>query len=176
MIDVAVRLIAAWLAHETYGVNAMTASLPHSRLGGGEDALPSAVPVYNDADDEGIARALSPKTLPAIAVWADSQDPVSEGPRQAEADATIAIGYFTKDSVNDLAQNRACGYLMRGVRRSLRNYAKGSLAEGYRELNGIRVMALSLGKEQRITMAGEGETPVMWGFLAVTARVADSVV
>lgn len=175
MIDVAVRLIAAFLAHETYGLNAMTASLPHKTIAGDDEALPSTVPIYNDADDKGVATAMTPPKLPAIVVWGDSSRHVESGKRDTIEDVTIAIGYLTKDSAADLVQNRTCGYLLRGAKRSLRKYEKVALSDDYRALNGIRITTVTIGQEQRITMAGEGDTPVLWGWLAITARVVDGV-
>lgn len=177
MIETAVQLLSAWFAHETYGINAMTQSLPHATIGGGSEALPPAtIPIYNDVDSKGVATSMVPPSLPAIVVLGDESRPLEEvGKAGSVEECTIAITYMTKDSADDITANRQWKYLRRGIRRSLRKYLKGSLAGDYRELNGERVIALAIGKTQRITMAGEDATPVSWGWFLVTVRVADSI-
>lgn len=175
MLDNAVRLVSAFLLHPMHGVNVITQSLPRTTLNSApDDPAPPVVPVENDSDNESVAKDLTPSAVPALVVWGDSSVSIklSKGNLIAR-EVAIAIGYVTSDTADALGAVRDCGYIMRGLILSLKRFNSQSNSAGYRELNGIKILELSEGEEQRIT-AAVGRFK-MWGFVIVRAIVIETL-
>jgi hypothetical protein len=173
MIDIVVRLIAAWLANATHGVNALAANLPRTKIGGGSDPAPPAVTIYNDADDAHAAlNVMSIEKVPALVVWADSH---SDRPLKGYAlakDVVIGIGFITDDQVDPVAMNRACGYIMRAAVISLARFNVQSIAGTARDLNGVSILQIAQIEEQRVTAMQQNRR--LWGFLLPHVSAADT--
>jgi len=175
MIRESVQLIAAFLADATYGINAMAADLPRDKIGGGSEDAPGTVNIYNDRDDAGVAKNLTPPEFPSIIVFGETRE-VADGfddKPQTPHPITIAIGYVTNDGADELTSQAACAILIRAAKRSLRRYNTQTASAGYRELNGIRVMKVTKALERFVTVVAEQTK--LWGWLEVHLTVVDGV-
>lgn len=119
MITETVRIIADWLAHGTYGVNAYLPSVPR------EAGITQAanVTIYDETRHPEVARGQVPDSLPALLVTtlATPVDQQSPNVQPFPADSTVSIGirYATQASntanaTNDMAQ------IARAIPKSLR--------------------------------------------------------
>ena len=166
MINETVRLLTAFVQHPEHGINEMASTLPRTGLGAEPpDAAPPVVPVFSDVDTASVARDLTAPQLPAVIVWGDSDLKTTYKGYKTARDIVIAFAYVTEDTVDDLVTNRECGYILRGGILTFGRYNNQKYSEGYRELNGIRVMEIRDVTEQRVTAAVGRQK--MWGFLAV---------
>ena len=184
MIGASVQLIAGFLAHATFGINALAADLPRTvfaapgHLGVELDAPPT-VPIYNDAQHKGLTLegGYKPESLPAILVLRETRE-VDGGPWENPRTPTprqigLNIVYATDDKADALTAQAECETLLRAAERSLRRYKNQTNAEGYRELNGIRVMDVT--KWKRIEETAALDVVRFWGWLEVELKVVDTI-
>lgn len=119
----AVRCVADWLKHATYGVNALLASTPRD----GGDPVPASIVTIGDATRDGWAArkttardAATGQGYPAIAVYAEPQEfsgEVQTIVRDGEID--IVISYLDVDAATQTG-NRDAMYVRRAILRSLK--------------------------------------------------------
>lgn len=175
MLDITVRLLTAWAAEPTYGVNPMALSLPRTNLGGmPDDDAPRVVSFFSDADDRGVAENGDPPEVPALILWADSFDTVDNRMYKTAKLVTFGVGYVTSETDDALTSTRECGYILRGARISfMRNFNSLDKSRNYRQLGGIMVVSIDECLEHRVTVAVGRRK--MWGFLEVKATVVDTL-
>lgn len=175
MLDVAVRLIAAFAEDEEHGINEIAGSLPRTTIGGtspaDDDAAPPAVTIYNDSDEDG--DEINPDTVPAFYFWIDSSAPIDMRGYKTARSVTIVGAYITETGVDTLQAKRDCGYILRAGLITLDRYNNQTYSNGYRELNGIRVLNIKSVTEQRL-IAAVGRRK-MWGFLTISAQVVETL-
>jgi len=175
-LDNTVRLIARWLQHEKYGINALAMSLPRERADGTLDPPMEPVTIENDSDHESVAANLSPSGTDGIVVWGDSSQDVKVrgAPEyQIARQVAIAIAYVTTDNVDVLSATRRCAYLMRAGIGSLGKFNQQRLSEDFRTLNGIHLEQVQRVREQRVT--GALGNVRIWGFLIVEVIVLETL-
>ncbi len=182
MIVNGTRLLHQWLAHETYGVNALLASMPRVRRDGTSDPAPPPLTIYDDIDDESVSQVIDPPEVPALVLFSDS-DP--------EIDVDVAVDYAKgetpilfrgaivfKKGIKATVASRNGGYYARAIRRSCRLFNKQELSRprggtDYRTLNGITVMKMGLVTEERVATA-LGRS-LLWGFVRTSLTIVDTV-
>lgn len=173
MLDVTVRLLAAFAAHEEHGINEMSQSLPRQNLGTKpDDEAPPIVPIFNDVDDSSVAKDLTAPETPAVIFWGDSAADIKLQGYKVAKEVAIACAFITDASSDDLVMNVACGYILRGATLTFERYNNQENSKGYRDLNGIRVLKISSITEQRVT-APMGRQK-MQGFLVLRAVVVET--
>lgn len=172
MLNEVVLLLSDFLRDPEHGVNEMAGTLPRKSPTGVDYPAPPVVKVYSDMDTPEVARDLTAPSLPAVIVWGDSDTSTTYRGYKVARDVVIAIGYVTEDSVDDLVTNRECGYILRGGILTFGRYNDQKRSEGYRELNGIRIMEVSKVTEQRVTAAVGRQK--LWGFLEVHAIAVET--
>lgn len=161
MINEITRLIDRWQKHPQYGVNAVLATLPHQTPEGAEEPLPGPLTVYNDTENDEVAKELDPPSVPAVIVWVDSATDISlRGYKRAKA-VMVAVAFVTRDT-DDLTATRDCGYVLQAIVESLDHYNSQDKARGMRELNKVRILEVAEVTTQRVT-ATVGRSQ-MWGF------------
>lgn len=171
MLDIVERLVAAWLGHETHGVNAIAAALPRDMIGGGSDPAPPSVAIYCPAESESAATTLEPESAPALVVCAlVATDAQAKGYRVAR-EVPIAAFFMVEDSADTRASNRAAGYIMRATALSMARYNSERIALNYRALNGIKVHHVLRTTQHRATESnGRYKTPA---FLEIVVAASD---
>jgi len=140
MLTEAVRVVADWLAHATYGVNAQLTTMPRDA---GITAAAS-VTVYDETRHPEVARGQVPDLLPALLV-STSATPLtntSNAVRPFPADSEIELGIryavsraATDQSTTDVAQ------LDRAVRRSLGALFTTAAGESARARNSVHLIS-----------------------------------
>jgi hypothetical protein len=174
MLDIAVRLVAAFCADATHGINEMAQGLPRATMVPGIfDDAPPLVALCNDADDESVAAALEPPEVPAFMFWGDSAADVDVRGYKIAKEVIIAGAFVTEDGADPLASVRACGYILRAGILTLGRYNSQENSKGFRKLNGISIHQITSVTEQRMT-AVVG-TRKMWGFLDIRATVVETL-
>lgn len=138
MSHVAVRIVADWLEHATYGVNAQVADVP--LLSG--DADPASLTIYDETQDKWVSRRRVPDAADATAsisfpcvicvlsdlTFGGGAGTVSDSGVIAEGTATVLIQVYNRDE--DTANGiRDVMYWQRAIRGSL------SLLENAAETN-----------------------------------------
>lgn len=173
MLDIAVRLLAAWAGHVEHGVNELAQSFPRATLSGTVDDAPPIVTLCNDADDESVAAHLSPDKVPALMFWGDSAPDIELRGYKIAKEVIVAAAYVTEDTADPIASVRECGYILRAGRISFERYNSQTLSTGFRELNGIKILKINSVTEQR--MPGAVGNRKMWGFLDIRATVIETL-
>jgi hypothetical protein len=176
VIREATQLLAAFLADSTYGINAMAADLPRTILGSSTTApAPPTVNIYNDVDDAGVAKNLTPPEFPSMIVFGETREVSDSNDDKAITPhpIVVAVGFVTNDSADEQTSQAACSLLLRAGRRSLRRYRQQRASANYRDLNGIRVMDVTAVRERRVTAVAE--TVKLWGWLEVHLTVVDGI-
>lgn len=186
MIGTAVQLLAAFLAHQTFGINAMAANLPHFAFTAPGDTPierddPPMVTIYNDVDHDGLTfeRGYRPPDFPAFLVLRDTREiEGSTSLREARRDPSprtiaLSLAYVTDDKADPRTAQAACEILLRAAECSLRRYKNQTNSDGYRELNGIHVMDVMRWK--RIEETAALDVTRFWGWLDVDLQVIDSI-
>lgn len=174
VVDAVVRLVSEFLRHAEHGVNELAGSLPRTTLGGyPDDDAPPVVPVFNDADEKGVAANLDPPEVPALVVFSDSSASVAAGGYKIARDVMIGVGYVTEGGVDEMIAGRACGYVLRGAQLSLWRYNSQEKSAGMRELNGVKILEIKSVEEQRVTVAVGRRK--LWGLLLVNLTVVDNL-
>lgn len=177
MFTETVQLLARWLRHDEYGVNALVATLGRDKVDGpGKWPRIRPITIYDDATDEGTATSIEPPEVPALAVTRVGNFKIPLGVSQVKGASSVlvAVGYVTAPEVDRLAALRECGYSLRGVRLSCDRFNSIRLSGAYRAINGVQVMQLSFVTQQDAPVA-VGRLK-MWGFVLVQATVADALV
>jgi hypothetical protein len=185
VIGAAVQLVAGFLAHATFGINAIAATLPHHAFTAPgdpmieNDAAPS-VAIYNDArcatlDLDG---GYAPPEFPAVIVLRETRElEGSAKPDRSRAptprEIGLVIAYVTDPGADKLAAQAACETILRAAELSLRRYESQGNAQGYRELNGIRVMDVTRWK--RVEESAALDRVKFWGWLEVELKVVDTI-
>jgi len=185
MIGTTVLLVARFMAHATFGINALTQSLPRYAFTLPGDPLvqldaPPTVAIYNDVEHKDITfdGGFTPPEYPAILVFRESRE-LETGAKVENARAPepklvgLIIAYVTNDKADQLTAQRNAEALLRGAERSLRRYKSQASSEGYRSMNGIHVMDVTRWK--RIEETGALDVTKFWGWLEVELKVVDSV-
>lgn len=162
LVNTVTRLLDRWMEHGTHGVNVTQMLQPRNRPGGGTDAAPGPVTVYNDVDDEEVATEIDPPASPALTIWMDSEVDIDWHGKMRAKNVTLAFAYTTRNEA-DLVAIRNSGYTLGGVMETLERYNDQSKAQGYRELNGWKVMEVSDITLQRA--AGTVGESRLWGFV-----------
>jgi len=162
LVNTVTRLADRWMEHATHGVNALQATQPRNRPGGGTDSVPPSVTVYNDVDDEEVATEIDPPASPALTIWMDSEIDITWRGTMRAKGVTLAFAYTTRHEA-DLVAIRNSGYCLGGVMESLERFNDQKLAVGYRELNGWKIMEVSDITLQRA--AGTVGESRLWGFV-----------
>lgn len=127
MSHIAVRMVADWLQDDTYGVNAIAASVP---LDTG-DSAPPTVHVYDETRDGWVARQDVPKPqgasiqFPAVIVFlqnvkydAGVPDSQSTGARTVNSTVQLAVQLIMANSATEDAVTAGM-YLLRAIRNAL---------------------------------------------------------
>jgi hypothetical protein len=172
VLDIAVRLIAGFAAHPDYGVNVLAQALPRSTgLATPADPAPPLVTLYNDSDDGSIAEDLDPDKVPALVFWGDSAADIEMRGYPGAKEVVIGAGFVTAENEKPFHAVRNCGYILRAARQTFTRYNSGDMSEGYKELNGIKIVKVNSVVEQRIT-AAVGRRK-LWGLLEIRATVLD---
>jgi len=174
MIRVAVELLAAFSKLPEHGANAIAATLPRAKFGGGQWPAPRPMKIFDDVNDAEIAAALDPKEVPCLMFWGDSQTdaPATKLYRVAK-NVTIACAYVTDSGESPERANSESGLVLRAEALSLHRYNHQENSKGYRELNGIRVFEVTSVAQQDVT-ATVGRRK-MWGFLEIRAIVGETL-
>lgn len=169
------RIIRRWLDHPEHGVLAQlhTDGFPLLRADGTQDELPPDPTTYDDVDDAKLVQKLEPPKSPALVVFVDSDLRVDVDHRNYQVTDNpmiVAIAYITRNVPQEVAVLWG-GYTARAVRRCLRTLNSQKLSEGYRELNGVKVMKVGLVTEQAVaTPVGQSR---VWGFVLASVTVVD---
>lgn len=185
MIGTAVQLLAGFLAHSTLGVNAMAAGLPRFAFTAPGDTpierdAPPTVSIYNDVDHKGLTfeNGYQPPGFPALLVLRDTREVA--GPTKPETPRTpaprtvgLVLAYVTDDKADQRTAQAACEMILRAAERSLRRYKQQGNAEGYRELNGIRV--LDVPRWTRVEETAALDAVRFWGWIDVDLTVVDGI-
>lgn len=165
------RLLGAWFALDSYGINAIAQAQPRQTIGGGTDDAPPSVTVLHGPDDKSFSDSGTPSVLPAYVLWGVKTTLVGRTSRLTTRDVELGAGLFTKDGANQAKWIGAFDAIARAVESSLLRYNSATKSADYRDLNGVHVEYANLLGVQQITMAGEGDTPVMWGIMKLEARI-----
>jgi hypothetical protein len=172
------RLWTRWMQHPQHGVNAQLAFVPRNRFAADgsllEDAAPDPVAIYNDVDNPELALALDPPSTPAVLVFTDSDADVNVLDAhylKTGESVIVAFAYVTRDVAKEQAVQDG-GYVLRAIRRSVWRMNKQSLSNGYRELNGIRI--LSVGRTTTQRMGGGVGQSELQGFVLASVSAVDT--
>lgn len=157
MINEATLLISEWLKHPTHGVNAILATIPRHRVGGGTDyPKPKDVTIYNDVDDDSVSKELEPDVVPALVVFCDSDMEVEAGRAGDKLKGNglvVVIAYIVRDVDSWAKARRDGGFTLRAVRQSLNRLNTADHSNGYRKLNDVSISKVERITEQRVAGA-----------------------
>lgn len=125
MFNEPVRILAAWLAHATLGVNAKLATVPRD----GGDPLPTSVTIVDETTNGSLARGRLPETpRPILTVeiyrW-DALEPVPSQGVLRDFDVTLLIRFGDTEAQSETGK-RDAHYTMRAVQMSLAELWKES--------------------------------------------------
>lgn len=176
MIVEVVRLLDRWLKSETYGVEAMLATVPRQTPENTTDPEPEMPAIVNDTEDEDVAKDLEPAAVPALVLYGTVGPDIpidAKGSRstQMARSAIVAIAYVTRD-VPWLDAVRDGGYVLRAVRRSLSAYNSLEKSREFRRLNTITIAQIRNVGERQVK-GGVGNSQLV-GFLLATVVIIDS--
>lgn len=140
MLTESVRVVADWLAHATYGVNAQLATVPCDT---GVTAA-ATVTIYDETRHPEVARGQLPDALPALLVSTSATPLTTQSnavrPFPADTDLELGIRYAvsraaTDQSTTDVAQ------IDRAVRRSLGTLFTTAAGESARARNSVHLIS-----------------------------------
>jgi len=185
VIGAAVQLVAGFLAHATFGINAIAATLPHHAFSAPGDATvendaPPVVSIYNDATHPklNLDSGYDPDDFPAVLVLRETRE--LEGSAKMDRSRApvprqlgIVIAFVTDTGADPITAQRACEAILRAAELSLARYQSQGNAQGYRELNGIRVMDVTRWK--RVEESAALDRVKFWGWLDVELTVVDTI-
>jgi hypothetical protein len=172
MIDIVVRLIAAWLANETHGVNALAAKLPRANVSGPDDDAPPLIAIVNDADDAEVARnVLAVEPVPAVVVFGDSKTNRALRGYALAKDVVIGIAFVTDDKADPVTMMHLSGIVSRAIDISLARFNVQSIAGAARALNGVSILEIASVEEQRVTAQETNRR--LWSLVLPHCSVAD---
>lgn len=181
MILNSTRIMRRWLEHPEHGVIAQlnTPGFPLQRPDGEVDELPPEPAIYDDVDNAKELKNFpntAPPKEPALIVWADSDSMTDADHRNyqvTEHPLMIAVAFVTSKTPQEVAVLWG-GYTARAVRRCLRAFNSQKFSEGYRELNGVKVMKVGRVTEQPVaTTVGQSR---VWGFVLAEIVVVDRMI
>lgn len=172
MILESVRIVADWLQHATYGVNALRASVPQDT----SVTAPPAVTVLDSTRNAAVARGQVPVgiTLPALLVTPADQPLEQTAPaaRPWPADATVTVLVRYATSLLDTAQGeRDASQTVRAVWRSIGQLMVTSTGESARTRAQVQLIGVSDMRAATLYEANE-DTAITAGVL-LTCRVRD---
>lgn len=185
MIGTTVLLVAKFMAHARFGINALAQSAPRYAFSLPGDPLvemdqPPTVAIYNDVEHKGITfdGGFTPPEYPAILVFRETRELENAGkPESSRApepkQVGLIIAYVTDDKADQLTAQRNAEALLRGAERSLRRYKNQANSDGYRSMNGIQVMDVTRWK--RVEETAALDVTKFWGWLEVEVKVVDTV-
>lgn len=167
------RIIADWLEHATYGVNAMLDTVPLA----GADVVPDDVTVFNAADDKMAALRQIPTDateLPALVVMLEpsaiEQAFPANQPFPPDAQVDVLIRYEAKDSTTQKAV-RDESYTTRAIWRSIGQLMNTSAGNTARSRNSIQLYGI-VGM-RALTLDAPTQDAVMSGGVMLSLRVRD---
>jgi hypothetical protein len=185
VIGATVQLVAGFLAHATFGVNAMASTLPHRAFSAPGDPTidthaPPAVAIYNDAECAtlNLESGYTPPEFPAVIVLRDTREldgsaKLDRGRAPTPRQICIVVAYVTDTNADTIAAQAACESILRAAELSLKRYESQGNADGYRELNGIRVMEVT--RWRRVEESAALDRVKFWGWLDVELKVVDTI-
>lgn len=172
MILETVRIIADWLAHPTFGVNAVRLAVPRDT---GVEIFP-AVTVLDSTRDGRVARggvpALTPSEFPALLVTPADQ-PVEQGspvvrPWPPDTVVTVLIRYATQQ-LDTARAEREASQTIRAVWRAI-----GSLITQRTAVERAGVLVIGARSLQAATLYESTEDGTVTGGVLVTLHVRDT--
>jgi hypothetical protein len=174
MVNDVTILYDRWLHHPEHGVAAMLALVPRVRPGEPDITMPTVPTIYNDVEDQSVAREIDPAAEPALVIFTDSDPVIPMHPNRRPADRrlTTTIAYTTRE-MEPVQAIQWGGVILRAVAMTLRRFNDQSLARDYREVNGIKIMEIETVREQRVS--GAVGRSKLWGFLLSDAKVLDTI-
>lgn len=170
MIVEVTRLFDRWLKHSTYGVSAMLDAVPRKTPEDDEDPRPDDPWICNDTEDVSVAEKIDPVHVPALVLFAmtGSIDAQNTNRRMGQRNVVVNVAYVTRETPK-LKAVRDSAYVLRAVMDSLDAYNGYRDSQDYRELNGVRVLAIERISEERVAASiGESE---LWGFIEAQISV-----
>jgi hypothetical protein len=174
VINETVQLISAFAGNVNHGINEMAQGIPRRNINPAkpDDAAPPLVTIVDDINDEGVAKGLDPEEVPCFMFWGDSSSPLDyKGYKVTEV--VIAGAFVTDASADPLSMEKACGYILRGGILTLGRFNNQTFSQGFRELNGIKILEIKSVTEQRIP-AAVGRRK-LWGFLDIRVIVVENL-
>jgi hypothetical protein len=173
------RILANWLKHPDYGVNAMLATLPRfNKIGSttSKDPKPADVTVFSDVDTPEIltTSGWAPPKIPALIIMTDlNPRPIDISKATMPGHfftAFSGIGYFAEmtEREKNIVQG---GYVLRAVKKSLKIYNEPKYSNPNRELNSVQVSRIDSVELQRVASAVPES--LMLGVVFVNMTVLD---
>lgn len=145
MILEAARIVSLWLAHGTYGVNALLTSTIPREAG---DALPTVTTITDEFESTLPAGGRLPSVLPALSVDTFAADVVENQVVADMGDGSVVVRVRYGASKANLAQAKRDGsYVIRAVATSLRILNRQA-HEGSRTRNSLRLRPAQNGAVQ----------------------------
>jgi hypothetical protein len=172
MIVEVTRLMDRWLKSEK-GVQKWLPSISRFTPEGTEDPMPEIPAIYNDIEDECVAAELDPVKVPALVIFCDSapETKAQNERRLVARNVLVTVAYITRDTPA-LKASRDGGYVLRAIRRSLVEFNSLQESREFRDLNGIKILAIDTIEQQRVA-ANLGRSE-LWGFVMAGLTVIDS--
>lgn len=178
-LNEATLLVKQWLEHPVYGVNALAASVPRTRIGGvGQYPAPRSVTIYSDVDDAVLtAEDLDPPMTPALIVYIEDDAELEPGGatervgREKLQPMRATIVYIDRDAEKTVSQ-LDCGLVLRAVKMSLRRFNDQTISASYRTLNDVTIKQVARLVERRI--AGAVGKATLWGFIEGNLTIIDT--
>ena len=172
MLVESVTVVASWLDHATYGVNALRSSVPRY----GSDVAPPTVRVIQMFRDEEAALGKAPiGDLPALEVGLQGEMMAAMGPavRPFPEDSTIdvTIRYIADRTTDTALAMRHSAYTMRIVRRSLPLLMLTVDGNTARVVNNSQVLGVS--NIRTVALYGSDNDTVTTGGVIVTLQMRD---
>jgi hypothetical protein len=176
------RMLAAWLADETYGVNALLPDLPRWTGLNDEDdnpiddPLPADVTIFSEVDAPGIMTdgGLRPSKMPSLVIVVDENQRTSDigviGKPGHWLTAVAGIGFYAEQTERekDIIHGN---YVMRAVKQSLTLFNEPKYSGQYRKLNQYTLSKIEGVEIQRVAPAVPSSH--MLGIVFADLRVLD---
>lgn len=178
MLTEVTRIMAAWVRHPEYGVNAQLAQIGRLRMNGSSDPAPPLVTVYDDVDsaggdDDSLALEIDPAKVPALVVGMGS-DVAMNMPDvnylKTGDPCIVGFAYITRDVPAKKA--RIDGqYTLRALRRCVWRFNRQAAKLNLNSLNGIKVLYIKTFTIDDID-GGVGRS-MMWGAASASMFIVD---
>lgn len=197
MINRVTRILTRWLvSHPDYGMRPLLDAVSFDST---EEAVrllveTASLPltIYNDVDDESVAKRYDPDKVPALVIVADltSQSPVVSGRGQLDYDTVnVGFSYMERDQPVNNARQRG-GYVITALTDALLAFNQPKLARvpiptlspvalyaaesaTWRELGDVKITEVVSLRESRVT-GGVGKSTLI-GTLLGTFKVSRTV-